>query len=83
MGIILWIVFGAIAGWAASMFMSTDGNQGTMTDIILGIIGSIVGGWVASFFGMSGVTGFNLYSFFVAILGAVIVIYLGRMMRNR
>lgn len=83
MGILLWIVFGAIAGWVASMFMSTDGNQGTMSDIILGIVGSIVGGWIMGFLGKSGVTGFNLYSFLVAVLGAVVVIYIGRMMRNR
>jgi uncharacterized membrane protein YeaQ/YmgE (transglycosylase-associated protein family) len=83
MGILLWIVFGAIAGWVASMFMNTDGNQSTVTDIILGVVGSIVGGFIMNLMGQSGVTGFNLYSFVVAVLGAVVVIYLGRMLRNR
>lgn len=82
MGIILWIIFGAIAGWIASMFMGTDGNQGTMTDIIMGIIGSIVGGFLMSMIGKSGVTGFNLYSLVVAVVGAVVVIYIARKMRG-
>lgn len=82
MGIILWIIFGAIAGWAASIFMGTDNNQGTMTDIIMGIIGSIVGGFLMNLIGQSGVTGFNLYSFLVAVIGAVVVIYLARRFRR-
>ena len=51
MGIILWIVFGAIAGWLASMFMGTDNGQGTMGDIVMGIIGSIVGGFLMNLMG--------------------------------
>ena len=72
MGILLWIVFGAIVGWVASMFMGT--SEGLVLDIFLGIIGAVLGGWLMSFFGKSGVTGFNLYSFLVALLGAVILI---------
>ena len=72
MGILLWIVFGAIVGWIASMFMGT--NEGLVLDIVLGIIGAVLGGWLMIFFGKSGVTGFNLYSFLVALLGAVILI---------
>ena len=82
MGIILWIIFGGIAGWAASVIMKTDYNQGTMMYIIMGIIGALVGGFMMSLIGKSGVTGFNLYSFFVAIIGAVVVIYFGRMIRK-
>lgn len=82
MGIILWIIFGAIAGWLASMFMGTDGNQGTMTDIVMGIIGSIVGGFLMNLLGKSGVTGFNLYSMLVAVIGAVVVIYIARRVRG-
>ena len=69
MGLILWIIFGALAGWIASVIMKTDSNQGTIMDIIMGVIGAIVGG-------------FNLYSLIVAVIGAVVVIYIGRMMRN-
>ncbi|MFZ2200135.1 MAG: GlsB/YeaQ/YmgE family stress response membrane protein [Microgenomates group bacterium] len=82
MGIILWIIFGAIAGWIASMFMGTDSGQGTLTDIIMGIIGSIVGGFLMNLVGKSGVTGFNLYSLMVAIIGAVVVIYIARRVRG-
>lgn len=83
MGIILWIFFGAFAGWLASVAMKTDASQGTVTDIILGIVGAVVGGFLMGLVGQSGVTGFNLYSLFVAVIGAIVVIYVGRMMRNR
>ncbi len=82
MGLILWIIFGAIAGWIASVVMKADVNQGMMGDIIMGIIGAVVGGFLMSFFGQPGVTGFNLYSLVVAILGASVVIYLGRIFRR-
>ena len=52
-------------------------------DIVLGIIGAVVGGFLMGLVGQSGVTGFNLYSLIVAVIGAVVVIYLGRMVRNR
>jgi len=74
MGIILWIIFGALVGWVASLIMSTDGEQGALLNIIVGIIGAVVGGWIMSFVGETGVTGFNLYSFMVAIIGAVVLI---------
>ena len=79
MGIILWIVFGAIVGWIASMLMDT--NEGLILDIILGIVGSVLGGWLMSFFGQGGVTGFNLYSFLVAIFGAVVLIAIVKALR--
>ena len=83
MGILLWIVFGAIAGWIASILMKTDSGQGTVSDIIMGIIGAVVGGFIMNLLGQSGVTGFNLYSLGVAVIGAVVVIYIGRRARNR
>jgi uncharacterized membrane protein YeaQ/YmgE (transglycosylase-associated protein family) len=76
MGILLWIVFGAIAGWIASMIMRSE--NGLVCDILLGIVGSVIGGFVMSLFGQPSVTGFNLYSFFVAVLGAVVLIWIGR-----
>jgi uncharacterized membrane protein YeaQ/YmgE (transglycosylase-associated protein family) len=79
MGIILWIIFGAIAGWIASMVMGT--NDSLVTNIILGIVGAVLGGWLMSFLGQGGVSGFNLYSFLVAILGAVVVIAIARALR--
>lgn len=80
MNILLWIVLGAIAGYLASVIMKTNDSQGTLGDIILGILGAIVGGFAMNIFGQPGVTGFNLYSILVAVLGAVVVIYLGRAM---
>ena len=76
MGIILWIIFGALVGWIASLIMKTDGQQGSLLNIIVGIVGAWLGGWIMSFIGKTGVTGFNLYSFIVALLGAVVLIAL-------
>jgi uncharacterized membrane protein YeaQ/YmgE (transglycosylase-associated protein family) len=80
MGIILWIIFGAIAGWVASVVMKTDASQGTMKDIVMGIIGALVGGFLMGLVGKPGVSGFDLYSLIVAVIGAVVVIYVGRML---
>jgi uncharacterized membrane protein YeaQ/YmgE (transglycosylase-associated protein family) len=74
MNFIIWIIFGGIAGWIASIIMKTDAQQGKIMNVVLGIIGAVVGGWIFSIFGAQGVTGFNLYSFIVAIIGAIIVI---------
>jgi len=80
MGIILWIIFGALAGWIASAIMGS--GEGLVMDIVIGIVGAIVGGWLMSFFGKTGVTGFNLYSLLVAILGAIVLIAIVRAFRH-
>lgn len=82
MGIILWIVFGALVGWIASIIMKTDSQQGILLDVVVGIVGASVGGWVMSFLGFGGVSGFNFYSFLVAVLGAALLIALVRALRN-
>lgn len=74
MGILLWIVFGAIAGWLASIIMNTDAEQGTVLNIIVGIVGAVIGGFIFQSFGEAGVTGFNLYSLLVACVGAVVLL---------
>lgn len=76
MDIIVWIVFGAIAGFIADMLMK--GNHGLVEDIVLGITGAFVGGFIMNFFGQAGVTGFNIYSLVVAVIGAVVLIFIGR-----
>ena len=76
MGIILWIVFGALVGWISSLIMKTDSQQGAILNVVIGVIGAVIGGWLMNTFGESGVTGFNLYSFLVALLGAVVLIAL-------
>ena len=82
MGIIIWIIFGALVGWIASLIMKTDAQQGLILNIVIGIIGAVIGGWLMSFFGYTGVTGFNLYSFLVAILGAIVLIAIVRALRR-
>ncbi|TSD02596.1 MAG: transglycosylase [Parcubacteria group bacterium Athens0714_16] len=79
MSIILWIIFGAIVGWVASLVMGT--NDSLVLNIILGIVGAMLGGWLMSFLGESGVTGFNLYSMFVALIGAIILITIVKAIR--
>lgn len=76
MGLLLWIIFGAVVGWVASLIMGTDSRQGALVNIVLGIVGALVGGLVMNFFGFSGISGFNLYSFLVAMLGSVVVVWL-------
>ncbi len=82
MGIILWIVFGALVGWVASMIMRTDAEQGAVLNIIVGIVGAVVGGWIMSVIGESGVQGFNIYSFLVALLGACVLIAVVKAIRR-
>jgi uncharacterized membrane protein YeaQ/YmgE (transglycosylase-associated protein family) len=74
MGIIAWIIFGALVGWIASKIMNTDAEQGGLANIFIGIIGAVIGGLVFSMFGGQSVTGFNLYSALVALVGAVLLI---------
>ena len=63
MDIILWIIFGGLVGWIASLIMKTDAQQGILLNIIVGIVGATLGGWIMNLLGKSGVGGFNLYSF--------------------
>jgi uncharacterized membrane protein YeaQ/YmgE (transglycosylase-associated protein family) len=73
MSILGWIVLGLIAGFIASKIVNKTG-EGVILDIVLGIVGAIVGGFLFTEFGATGVTGFNLYSMFVAIIGAIVVL---------
>ncbi len=82
LNIIVWLIGGAIVGWVASIIMRTNASQGVGMDIIVGIVGGILGGWLMSFFGQPGVTGFNLYSFIVALIGAVVLIAIVRAVRR-
>ncbi len=82
MGIILWIVFGALVGWIASLLMGTDASQGVFLNVIVGIVGAVIGGWIMSVLGDTGVTGFNLYSFLVALLGACVLIGILKLIRR-
>ena len=79
MGIIVWIIFGGLVGWIASVVMKSDG--GLLRDIVVGIAGAVIGGLIMSLLGQSGVGGFNLYSFLVALLGACVLIGIVRALR--
>jgi uncharacterized membrane protein YeaQ/YmgE (transglycosylase-associated protein family) len=80
MGIIIWIVFGALVGWVASMFMGSGG--GLVWDIVVGIVGAVIGGFIMNMLGQGGVEGFNLYSFVVALIGACVLIAIVRAVRR-
>src|ERR671922_1305884 len=83
MNIILWIIFGAIAGWIASIIMGRNAQMGALANIVVGIVGALIGGFLmTNVFGAPGVTGFNLPSMLVAIVGAVILLFLVGMVRR-
>ena len=75
MSIIGWIILGLVAGFIGSKIVNKHG-EGIVLDIVLGVIGAIVGGFIFTTFGATGVTGFNVYSMFVAVVGAIIVLVL-------
>ncbi|MDN5275479.1 MAG: transglycosylase [Candidatus Saccharibacteria bacterium] len=83
MGIISWIILGGLAGWVASMIVGNNREQGVIGNIVVGIIGAFLGGFIVSLFGGSGVTGFNLWSFLVALLGAVVALFIWRAVSGR
>jgi uncharacterized membrane protein YeaQ/YmgE (transglycosylase-associated protein family) len=74
MSILAWIILGLIAGFIASKIVNKSGD-GLILDIVLGVVGSVVGGWLFSVFGMAGVSGLNIYSVVVAVIGAVVVLF--------
>ena len=81
MSFLAWIVLGLIAGFIGSKIVNKQG-EGLILDIILGIVGAVVGGWLFNRFGASGVTGVNLYSLLVAIVGAVVVLVIYHAIRR-
>jgi len=82
MGIIGWIILGGLAGWVASMIMKTNEEQGIFLNVIVGVIGAVIGGFIVSLFGGEGVDGFNVSSFLVALLGAVVLIAIVKALRR-
>ena len=82
MSFLAWIVLGLIAGFIASKIVNKTGS-GLLMDILLGIVGAMVGGWLFNTFGGAGVTGLNLYSMLVAVVGAVLVLVVYHAIRGR
>ena len=81
MSFLAWIILGLVAGFIGSKLVNKRG-EGLILDIVLGIIGAVAGGWLFNMFGASGVTGLNLYSLLVAVVGAVIALVLYHAVRG-
>jgi uncharacterized membrane protein YeaQ/YmgE (transglycosylase-associated protein family) len=73
MSFLAWILLGLVAGFIGSKIVNKTG-EGILLDIVLGIVGAVVGGWLFNTFGAAGVTGLNLYSLLVAVIGAVVLL---------
>jgi uncharacterized membrane protein YeaQ/YmgE (transglycosylase-associated protein family) len=82
MSFIAWIVLGLISGFIASKLVNKSGD-GMLLDIVLGIVGAVVGGWLFNAFGMPGVTGLNVYSLVVAVIGAAVFLLLYHALMRR
>lgn len=82
MNILLFIILGALAGWIASIVMKTRSQQGLLLDIVVGVVGALLGGILFNLAGARGITGFNLWSLLVSVVGAVILLALVRAIRR-
>ena len=82
MSIVAWIILGLISGFVASKIINKTG-EGLIVDILLGIVGAFVGGWLFTRLGYSGVTGLNIYSMVVAVVGAILVLVIYHMVVRR
>jgi uncharacterized membrane protein YeaQ/YmgE (transglycosylase-associated protein family) len=83
MGWLAWIIVGGVAGWLASIVMKTDARQGLLIDIVVGIVGAVIGGFLFGAIGQPGITGFNIWSLFVAFVGAVVLLGVLRLLTRR
>ena len=77
-----WIIIGGLAGWVASKVMGTDKEQGVLMNVIVGVIGAFIGGFVMNLLGGVGLTGFSIWSFVVALVGSVILIWILKLVRK-
>ena len=82
MNILVWILFGAIAGWLAGLIMG-DQRRGWLGNILVGVLGAGLGGFVASLLGLGGVDGFNLYSMLIAVAGACLLLWIYNALQRR
>lgn len=82
MNIIAWIILGGLAGWIGSLIVGTNKQQGCLMDIVVGIVGAFVGGLIFSLFGGTGVTGFNIWSLLVAVIGAIVLLWIVKAVRR-
>lgn len=80
--VLFWVILGGIAGWIASKLTGTDGEMGLGANILVGIAGGLIGGFVFQMFGGAGVTGFNIWSLLVAVIGSVILLVIVKAVRG-
>jgi uncharacterized membrane protein YeaQ/YmgE (transglycosylase-associated protein family) len=81
MGVIAWLVLGLLAGFIGSKIVNKTG-EGMLMDILIGIVGALLGGWIAGFFGFNGVTGLNIPSLLVAVVGSIVLLLIYRAVRR-
>ena len=82
MGVIAWLVLGALSGWIANRLMGKNISTGLLDNIIIGIIGAFIGGFVFNFLGAQTITGLNLHSIFVSVVGACILLWVINQIRR-
>ena len=78
---IIFLIFGGVVGWVASLIMHTDGQQGIILNIIVGIVGAAIGNWLATQMGLATGDGYSIVSFIVALVGAIILIAIVKAVR--
>lgn len=83
MDILSWIVVGVIAGFLAKAVVPGEGPGGVLGDLVVGVVGAIIGGWIMNSFGNAGASGINVWSIFVAFLGAVVLLFIMRALTGR
>jgi uncharacterized membrane protein YeaQ/YmgE (transglycosylase-associated protein family) len=83
MFILIWLVVGLIAGYLAKFVVPGEGPGGVIGDLVVGVVGALLGGWIFGLFGHAGVTGINVYSIVVAFIGAVVLLFIARMVSGR
>lgn len=81
--ILVWLILGGISGWIASKITGNDENMGIGLNLLVGIVGAFIGGWLAGIFGLGPATGLNLWSFLVSVVGAVILLGVVGLFRNK
>jgi Predicted membrane protein len=83
MSILTWIIVGVIAGFLAKAVVPGEGPGGVLGDLVVGVVGAILGGWIMNSFGNAGANGLNIWSIFVAFLGAVVLLFIMRALTGR
>ena len=78
-----WIVLGGLAGWIASIITKNNGRMGLIANIVVGILGALAGNFLLPMLGVTGLTGFNVYSFLVAVGGAVVILFILNLIRGK